>query len=154
MSKNKIVPIIVYFASIVVVAVLGSIFVNIGMAWFDGLRKPIQWIPNFIIPIVWTVIYAIFALIGYLWIKNDGLPMGITILLALNGILNILWCLLFFSINLTFVGLIAIVLNLIAGVLLVVNIYNKNKPYGLLGIIYPVWLSLATCLNLALWILN
>ena len=47
MSKNKIVPIVVYFASIVVVAVLGSIFVNIGMAWFDSLRKPMQWIPNF-----------------------------------------------------------------------------------------------------------
>lgn len=154
MSKNKIVPIIVYLTSIVVVAVLGSIFVNIGMTWFDSLRKPMQWIPNFIIPIVWTIIYALFAIIGYLWIKNDGLSIGIIILLALNGILNVLWCLLFFTLNLTFVGLIAIVINLIFGILLIVNIYNKNKAYGYAVMIYPIWLSIATCLNLAMWILN
>jgi len=34
------------------------------------------------------------------------------------------------------------------------QIYKYNKAYALITAIYPVWLSLATTLNLALWILN
>lgn len=154
MSKNKVIPIIVYLAGIILVAVLGSVFVNIGMPWFDLLKKPLQWIPNIIIPIIWTIIYAIFAIIGYLWIKNKEIPKGIIVLLVLNGGLNVLWCLLFFALNLTFVGLIAIVVNLIAGTLLIANVYKENKAYGYAVMLYPVWLCVATCLNLAMWILN
>lgn len=141
-------------ASIIIVAVLGSIFVNLGMEWFDGLTKPTQWIPNIVIPIVWTIIYGIFAVVLFLWIKNSKISVTNLVLLIINGLLNIIWCLLFFTLNLTFIGNIAIIVNLIAGILLVVSIYKTKKLYGYLTIIYPVWLAIATSLNLALWILN
>lgn len=154
MNKNKTLQIILIWISLIIVAVLGSIFVNLGMDWFNSLEKPSEWIPNIVIPIVWTVIYLTFAIVLSIWANKENLPKNIIILLIINGILNILWCLLFFTLNLLFVGNIAIILNLIFGYKLLFDI-NREKPlYVWILAIYPTWLSIATTLNLALWILN
>ena len=141
-------------APIVAVAVLGSVFVNIGMGWFEALKKTTQWIPNIVIPIVWTVIYLDFIIVLINWINNQRLFFSTKLLLIINGVLNVLWCLVFFALNQTFLGDIVIILNLIFGFWLLVDIFKRNKSYGLYLIIYPIWLSIATTLNLALWILN
>ena len=153
-EKKNLLYIIITIASIVVIAVLGSVFVNLGMDWFSSLYRPSQWIPNIVIPIVWTIIYIIFAIVLSLWIKNIGLKKNTIILLVINGLLNILWCLIFFTLRLTFLGNVFIVLNLIAGWALYFNMYRQSPKYTLFTIIYPIWLALATTLNLALWILN
>jgi tryptophan-rich sensory protein len=153
-SKKSTFQTIIQTAIIIFVATLGSIFVAVGMKWFNSLSKPTQWIPNVIIPIVWTIIYITFAIINSLWIKNTSIPKKIIILMLVNGFLNILWCLVFFTLKLTFIGNIVIILNLIAGIILWKEIYNTNKLYSYILSIYPIWLSIATTLNLALWILN
>ena len=154
MNKNKTLQIILIWISLIIVAVLGSIFVNLGMDWFNSLEKPSEWIPNIVIPIVWTIIYLTFAIILSILANKENLPKNIIILLIINGILNILWCLLFFTLNLLFVGNIAIILNLIFGYKLLFDINRENSIYAWILAIYPTWLSIATTLNLALWILN
>lgn len=154
MNRNQIVNAIISTIYILIVAVLGSVFVNIGMDWFNSLDKPAQWIPNVVIPIVWTIIYVAFAVINYLWIKKSGIPRSTTILMIVNGILNVLWCLVFFTFKQLFIGNIIIILNLIAGIILLINIFRKERIYAYVLFIYPIWLSIATTLNLALWILN
>ena len=154
MNKIKLRNVIITIASILVVAVLGSVFVNLGMEWFGSLDRPSQWIPNILIPIVWTIIYITFGIVLTLWIRNIGLKKRTVVLLILNGVLNILWCLVFFTLRLTFLGNVVIVLNLIASYFLFFDMYGQNKTYTIFTIIYPIWLSLATTLNLALWILN
>ena len=146
--------ILIAIISIIVVAALGSLFVNIGMEWFNSLTTPSQWIPNIVIPIVWTVIYITFGIVLSVWIGKGGLSRNIVIWLAINGVLNVLWCLVFFTLGLTFIGNIVIVLNLIAGIVLFIQMYNRNQLYAKITAVYPIWLSLATTLNLALWILN
>jgi len=152
--RNKTLQIILIWISLIIVAVLGSIFVNLGMDWFNSLEKPSEWIPNIVIPIVWTVIYLTFAIVLSIWANKENLPKNIIILLIINGILNILWCLLFFTLNLLFVGNIAIILNLIFGYKLLFDINRENSIYAWILAIYPTWLSIATTLNLAVWILN
>ena len=152
--KNNVLRIASVVAPIVLVAVLGSIFVNLGMDWFNHLTKPSQWIPNWVIPIVWTVIYITFAVVLLIWSSKEPILKKTKILLIINGLLNILWCLVFFTLKLTFIGNIVIVLNLIAGILLWVNVFNQKKIYSYWIAIYPIWLSIATTLNLAMWILN
>ncbi len=154
MEKNQIKKVIISIAVIVLVAGLGSIFVNIGMDWFNTLQKPTQWVPNVVIPIVWTVVYLAFAVINFIWIKNEDIPTSTIVLMLINAVLNVLWCLTFFTLKLLLVGNIVILLNLIAGFVLVVNIFKNNKLFGYILSIYPIWLSIATTLNLALWILN
>ena len=152
--KNNVLRIIGVVAPIVLVAVLGSVFVNLGMEWFDGLIKPSQWIPNWIIPVVWTIIYITFAVVLLMWTNKESLKKSTIALLVANGILNILWCLVFFTFKLTFIGNIVIILNLIAGISLWVNIFIQKSNYAYALAIYPIWLSIATTLNLAMWILN
>ncbi len=151
---SKTSKIIIAIASVVVVAVLGTVFVNLGMDWFNSLVKPSQWIYNFIIPVMWTVIYLAAIVVLYLWISNGKLPTNITVLFIINGILNVLWCLVFFTLKLTFLGNVVIVINTIMAIVLLYQIFKYNNFYGYLLSIYPVWLCLATTLNLACWILN
>lgn len=154
MNKNNILKYVAIVAPIVVVAGLGSLFVNLGLEWFDGLTKPSQWIPNIVIPIVWTFIYLDFAIVLSLWAKNEKLPKSTIVFLIINGVLNVLWCLVFFTLNLTFVGNIVILLNLIMAFVLIVDILLRKKWYALALAIYPTWITIATTLNLAMWILN
>ena len=153
-KKQKINSYIIIIASILVVAVLGSIFVNLGMDWYDTLKKPSEFVPDILIPVVWTVIYVIFAIVLCLWVSRQGLPKNIVVLLIINGILNILWCLIFFTFKQKLLGLVTIILLLIMAYVLVQEIKKSNKLYYYLTAIYPIWASIATTLNLALWILN
>ena len=139
---------------IVAVAGLGALFVNLGMDWFNALTKPSQWIPNWVIPVVWSLIYVAFAVVLVLWQRKKQFSKCTKGLLIANGVLNVLWCLVFFTLKLTFLGNIVIILNLIAGYLLLIDIFLHNKLYGAVLSIYPIWLSVATTLNLAMWILN
>lgn len=150
MKKDSIISTI----SVIVVAGLGTLFTQLGMGWFDTLQKPTQWIPSFIIPIVWTVIYLSFAVILFLWQQNKELPLKTKILLIINGVLNILWCLVFFTLKQMFLGNIIIIINTIFGFVLVKDIYKQKNLYGYILSLYPVWLSIATTLNTAVWILN
>ena len=154
MAKNETKKIIITVVSIIVVAVLGSVFVNFGGRWFAGLNRPTQWIPDVLIPIVWTVIYISFAIVLSVWINKESLPKSVIVLLILNGIFNVLWCLTFFTLHLTLVGNIVIVLNLILAYSLILEMKKFKPKYALILSIYPIWISLATTLNLALWILN
>ena len=153
-NKQKIISYVVVIVSILMVAVLGSVFVNLGMDWFSKLETPTKFVPSFIIPIVWTIIYLVFAIVLCNWVGKENLPKSTLILLIINGVLNILWCLFFFTFNNTLLGVISIVLLLISAWLLIVDIYSNKPNYALFTLIYPVWASIATTLNLALWILN
>ena len=150
MKKN----IIIIVASIVGVAVLGTIFAQLGMKWFDGLYKPTEWIPSFIIPIVWTVIYLLFAYVLIKWQNREAISKENIILLIINGALNVLWCLVFFTLNQLLLGNIVIIINLLFGIRLYLEICKSDAMNGLIISLYPIWLTIATTLNTALWILN
>ena len=152
MSKlNKFLKIVL---PIIVVAGLGSLFVMLGMDWFADLNKPLQWIPDFIIPIMWTIIYVSFSVILWRWVDKAKLPTKTIVLLVVNGVLNVLWCLLFFALKQTLGGNIVIILNLIFAILLWKDINKQERVYSYVLSLYPIWLSLATSLNTAIWILN
>lgn len=151
---NKLNKVLKIILPIVGVAGLGSLFVVTNIDWFNNLIKPSQWIASFVIPIMWTIIYTLFAIILWRWLDKEKLSKPTIILLIINGALNVLWCLLFFMLRLTFVGLLAIIINLIFAIVLWININKQEKLYSYILSIYPIWLCFATALNCAIWILN
>ena len=152
--KSKIISYVIILISISVIAGIGSLFVNLGMDWYMTLDKPSQFVPNFLIPIVWTVIYVVFAAVLCFMVGNVNYNTKTIILLTISGVLNVVWCLLFFALNLTFWGVISIILLLMSSYLVILDLLKYNKVYIYFTIIYPVWVSIATILNLSLWILN
>lgn len=154
MKNKNLYNFILSFVLTFLVAGLGSIFVQIGMNNFNNLIKPNEWIPNFIIPIVWTIIYVISAVIIYMLLSKNLMTKKLSWLFGLNGLLNVIWCLVFFALGQKFLGLITIIINLILGFLLIIELLKNQKVYGWILFIYPIWLCIATFLNCALWILN
>lgn len=150
MKKN----VIIILVSIVLVAVLGTVFAQLGMGWFDGLIKPKEWIPSFVIPIVWTVIYLLFVYVLLKWQSRESISKENIILLIINGVLNVLWCLVFFTLHQLFLGNVVIIINALFGLRLYFEICKVDAMNGLIISIYPIWLCIATTLNIALWILN
>lgn len=153
-KKQTIFSYIAILGGILLVAGLGSLFVQMGMSWYKTLTTPSQFPPNYVVPIMWTIIYGIFAIVLCLWVRKDDISVSIISLLILNGIMNVVWCLVFFTLEQTFLGLVAIIWVLMLSIVLLKYIFNYKKTYALLNILYPIWVSIATALNLALWILN
>ena len=56
------------------VAGIGTLFVSLGMDWFNALVKPTQWIPNWVIPVVWTIVYLSFMVILLIWQNKQKIP--------------------------------------------------------------------------------
>ena len=154
MKKENIIQYGIAVFSVLLVALLGWVFVDMGMDWFNGLQKPSEWIPDITFAIVWTVIYSTFIFYMIHLVRKEKDNKRVIWLLVINGVLNVLWCLIFFALNSLLGGLIVIVLNLIASVLLLKEICKTSELYSYILTVYPIWLSLATCLNLASWILN
>ena len=119
--------IIIICLTILVVAGVGSIFVNLGMEWYAGLTKPSEWIPNFVIPLVWSVIYVLFAIVLSILSKQNLLTKKTIYLCVFNGIFNVLWCLVFFTLNQLFIGNIIIIINASIGVFLLVSLNEIDK---------------------------
>lgn len=153
-SKNLIKNILLSFGLVLVVAGLGTLFTQLGMDWFDTLIKPSEWIPNYVIPIVWTVIYLTAGIVLFMWLQHDTMDKSLATLFIINGILNIIWCLVFFTFNSLLLGLVVILINLVFAIYLVIQIDKYRPIYARALLIYPVWLLIATGLNLAVWILN
>lgn len=154
MKKENIIKYGTPILSVILVALIGTIFTNMGMEWFKTLNKPSQWLIDAVIPIVWTIIYSLFIIYLIYLVKEEKLNKKMFILLVINGFLNVLWCLVYFALNSLLGGQILIVLNLIASILLIKEIFKNNRVWGYVIMIYPIWLSIATCLNLAVWIMN
>lgn len=152
MSRKEFLNYVYIVMSVLVVAGLGTLFTSLGMTWYIGLSKPSMWVPSFVFPVVWSAVYII-AIVLMIFYKSRGiLDLKSIILFALNGLLNVIWCLVFFTLGLTLLGNIVIILNLILSIYLFLEIVDK--PLGFLLAIYPFWLCIATSLNLAIWILN
>ncbi len=154
LTKKDTFNIILIIASVLLVAGLGSLFVNLGMEWYSKLNTPTQWIPNIVIPIVWTIIYILFAIVFSLLYKEAFVDKKMLILSIINGALNVLWCLVFFTLNQLLLGNILIILNAFFATFLVIEMLRTERWYANLLLIYPIWIYIATSLNLALWILN
>lgn len=136
-------------------AVLGSIFSAMGMEWYGTLTRPTDWPPNYIFPIVWSIVYllAFVTLCGVYRAENND-TRTITVLAIVNGLLNVLWCLVFFTFEQLFVGVVVIVINLVVAIWLVLQLKSKGNLWFYLMLVYPLWVSVATTLNIAMWILN
>lgn len=154
MLKSNSLKNTIIISSIVIIAGLGTLFTAIGQNWFSTLFRPTQWVPSFVFGVVLTIIYSIFAVVLINWTKKQAVPKSTLVLLVLNGLFNVLWCLVFFTLKQTLLGNIVILINSILAILLFIDICGKNKVYAYITAIYPLWILIATTLNTAIWILN
>jgi tryptophan-rich sensory protein len=149
-------PILVAALSAVAVAVLGALMTDLG-PWYSNLRKPDWQPPDWLFGPVWTLIFGLCALSGYLaWhnAPNRGGRDGVIALFALNGFLNVLWSALFFRLKRPDWALPESGLLWLSILLMIVALPRYSKAAGALLLPYLAWVSFATILNWSVVALN
>lgn len=137
---------------------IGSIFtVSAIPTWYMALTKPFFSPPNWVFAPVWTILYTLIGISGYLvWAKYRFAKPSRLFWQAyfIQLLLNALWSIIFFGYKNTLIALIEIVLMWIF-IFLTIKKSSKLSPLASY-LLYPylAWVSFATLLNFAIVILN
>lgn len=140
-------------AAVTVAAAIGGLGVTGTAAEYNGLRQPDWAPPSWVFGPVWTVLYVMIALAGWLVWQRIGFR-GPMWLYAAQLALNALWTPLFFGAGqygFAFADIVALWL-LIA--VTAAMFWRIRRPAGVLLLPYWVWVTYATALNFAIWQMN
>lgn len=117
----------------------------------DGLILPDFYPPRVLFPIVWTIIYILMSISLYLSTKKDDSTYKIY---ACQLGVNSLWTFIFFGLKLRLFAFVWLIFLFILAIIMFIKMIKINKLAALLQIPYMVWLSIASYLNLMIYLLN
>lgn len=121
--------------------------------WYEKLDKPSWRPPNSVFGPVWTLLYLMIALSGWLVWREAGFA-GAALPLAIYGlqlVLNAAWTPLFFGLHrpdLAFLDIVLVWLSVAATLLL---FYPIHAGAALLLLPYLLWVGFAGTLNFSIW---
>ena len=147
-------PLLIAFGGALVVAAVGGALSPID-GWYRGLEKSALNPPDWVFGPAWTIIYALTALAAARgWghaAKSDRA--ALIALFALNGILNVSWSALFFTLRRPDWALVEVVALWLSVLSLMVFLALKARGALLLAP-YLIWVAFAAWLNFRLVQLN
>lgn len=125
-------------------------------SWYSGLDKPPLIPPNEVFGPVWSVLYLLIGISLYLVIISEkDLPKKPAYMAyAAQLVLNLLWSLVFFGLQMPWLAAVVIVLLIISIIwnIRVSKRFSKIAAYLLIP--YFLWVCFATYLNLGVAVLN
>jgi benzodiazapine receptor len=137
---------------------IGSLFTMPSIpTWYTFLEKPSFNPPDWLFSPVWTALYILmgiaFAIIWrrYKILKGAGFAM---IIFLVQLLFNVFWSIAFFGLHSPLLGLIDIIILLIFIIITVISFARVSYLGAFLLIPYLLWVSFATILNTAIYILN
>jgi tryptophan-rich sensory protein len=123
------------------------------MEWYPTLNKPSWTPPSWLFGPVWTALYVLMAVAAWL-VWKQGAARGAMILFGAQLLLNLAWSFLFFGARSPGLGLIEIVVMWLAVAATIFAFALKSRLAALLMVPYIAWVSFATALNAAIFMLN
>ncbi len=142
---------IVFFAIVVLTAVSGAIFKP--GPWYLTLNKPSWTPPDWAFPVVWSILYLMIAVSGWLvWIEA-GWTLALMLWLG-QLVLNGAWSWLFFGRRRMDLALADVALLWIGILAFIIVAWPISTLAALLFLPYLLWVSVAGLLNLTVWRLN
>ncbi len=121
--------------------------------WYANLVKPSFNPPNWVFGPVWTVLYALIAMVGWRLFASDRGSALMTLWWGQLG-LNFIWSPVFFVLHLPWLAL-CIIVGLFAAILiLIAGLWSRDRVAALAFVPYLAWVSFAAALNLAIARLN
>jgi tryptophan-rich sensory protein len=141
---------------VVLVALLGGLATQLG-PWYEGLKQP-PWKPSdALFGPAWTIIYALSAAAATrAWVLSRTRPGQLRVLLAfgLNGLLNVAWSVIFFSLKRPDWALGQVVVLWLSIAALITMCWRIDTLAGVMLLPYLAWVSFAAALNAAVVQLN
>lgn len=139
----------------VAVGVAGGLLTDIG-PWYRALVKPSWQPPDWLFGPVWTTIFLLAAISAAMAWNNapSGTRAMIAWLFVLNGVLNMLWSLLFFHLKRPDWALWEVPLLWLSVLVLIVAILPWSRLAAWLLVPYLLWVAFAAYLNWTIVKLN
>jgi len=137
---------------------LGTLVTGTGPgSWYDMLVKPSFNPPSWVFGPAWTLLYILMGISLYLvlmaWRKGTEVRIPL-ILFGIQLALNALWSFLFFGLQSPATGLAGILVLWVFIVATIVTFFRVSRPAAFLLLPYLAWVSFASLLNYAIFILN
>jgi benzodiazapine receptor len=149
-------PVLWGAAAAMLVAAAGAAVTDLG-PWYQALKQPAWKPPDWLFGPAWTVIFACTALAGAsAWAAAPGRAVRTRLLwlFGLNGLLNVLWSLLFFRMQRPDWALVEVVFLWLSILVLVLAVSPYSRPAAALLAPYLAWVTFAAALNYAVVQLN
>lgn len=143
----------VFALVVTAVALIGSLTVTGTSAEYATLRQPSWAPPSWLFGPVWTVLYATIAVAGWLVWRRVGADRALLVY-GVQLLLNAAWTPLFFGAGAYGWALVDIVALWLTIVVNVAAFRPLSRPAALLLVPYLLWVTFATVLNAAIWLLN
>jgi translocator protein len=158
MDINSIIKLVVSILASFAASGIGSLFTFKAIpSWYAGLKKPPYTPPNWAFGPVWTTLYVLMGISVFLvWQKGlttDGASPAF-ILFWIQLVLNALWSIIFFGMKSRGGGVIAIVVLWLLTLATIITSFRVSAWAGALLIPYIIWVSIASYLNIGVWLLN
>ena len=155
---NKFLKYILSVAVCLLAGGLGTIFtVSAIPTWYAALNKPFFSPPNYLFGPVWTLLYVLMGIsVGIIWqkgIKSKKVKDAVCVFIIQLG-LNAIWSPVFFGARNLFLALIIIILMWIYILKTILAFRKIDNIASYLLYPYIAWVSFATLLNFAVWLLN
>lgn len=124
--------------------------------WYMTLNKPEFNPPNWVFGPVWTTLYLVMGISLYrIWRLPSDTQRNVAILIfLLQMTLNFFWSLIFFGWQEMGIALIEIIMLWISIAFMIRHFYQLDRAAGYMNIPYILWVSFATMLNAAYFLLN
>lgn len=123
-------------------------------AWYEALAKPSWCPPNWLFPVVWTTLFCLIAVAGWLvWRAQGGWSAALTVY-AIHLVLNAAWSAIFFGMRRLGLALAELVVFWCSIVTMMVMFYPISPLATLLLSPYLLWVTIAGFLNFSFWRLN
>ena len=155
---NKTLLLIISVVICQLAGIIGSFFTfNSVKTWYLTLNKPVFNPPSWVFGPVWTILFLLMGISLFLaWSKGfDNSQVKIALLIfAAQLILNVLWSILFFGLKSPLFAFIEIVILWVFILLTIIYFYPISKPASFLLIPYILWVTFASVLNFAIFLLN
>lgn len=158
MKKKQLwISFIVFIILCFIVEIIGSFWTKETVStWYPTLTKPSWTPPNWVFGPVWSSLYIMIAIAGWLIYKAPHSHKRSTALILYGSqlALNFIWSFLFFSLRSPILGLIDIILLLLFISLTIIKTWRVRPLASILLIPYLIWVMYATSLNIGIWLLN
>ena len=122
--------------------------------WYAELQKPPLNPPNWVFPPVWTVLYTLIAFVGWRTRDLKGRKSSQFSLWAIQMGLNFVWSPIVFSLHELGLGLFVLATLLFCILVFISRAWQADRLSAFLFLPYAAWVTFATYLNAALYILN
>ena len=137
---------------------VGSLFTRDAItSWYVFLQKPAFTPPGWLFAPVWTLLYIMMGIAVFLvWRKGlDQFQVRESVIIfIIQLVLNAGWSYAFFGLRSPLTGLIVIVPLWTAILLTIINFFKVSRAAAYLLIPYILWVSFATVLTFAFYLLN